>query len=282
MKGVRFFVLLFLCLFLTACPFSVPFYPLEVSVRVDEATSEVCNAGIQATFMVDGQSIASPRLQSEQHWQQQVGAFSPFEVITVTVEAYCYRQEQEAGYVKAEIQMLAPRPKGSLSVFAPPQDWCDVTKYGWTEAIDPVPCIRASNSTIPTPMVLVVDAENIDMDVCDIGLQATVFVGEDSLTSPLLTIGERWVESFGRFEPADAYPLIVEAYCYREEQQAGYTKFSNTYILQVLNPLVVYISEPISESSAANRNCILDTNESVNPAPCVGLVSSTRPFRKAE
>ena len=119
--------------------------------------------------MIDGQSIASPRLQSEQNWQQQVGAFSPFEVITVTVEAYCYRQEQEAGYVKAEIQMLAPRPKGSLSVFAPPQDWCAVTKHGWTEAIDPVPCISASNLVIPVPIIMVVDAENIDMNACTKG-----------------------------------------------------------------------------------------------------------------
>jgi hypothetical protein len=232
---------------------------------------------MQATFTVGRRTLSTPRLQAGQNWQQRTGNFNSSDIIPVSVEAYCYRNGQNAGYVRADLQVSVFIPSGSVGVWSPSKDWCDSTKHGWIEAIEPVPCLGASDQVTPAPIISVVDTEDISADVCDAGLRTTVSVREHSLTSPLLTTGERWIESFGKLERYEAYPVTIEAYCYREGQAPGYTKVSSVLTWGGAGVITIYILEP----STTNRSCISAREgfieiEIAEPAPCVSYVPPKR------
>lgn len=266
-----FLAIICLTLLLTACPLASG--TLWLYVSVDEANLNVCDAGMQAMFTVGRRTIETPRLQAGQDWQRRVGEFSVNDVIPVNVEAYCYRNGQEAGYIRADLQVRVDIAQGSVSIAGTSKDWCDTTKFGWIEAIEPVPCLNASYLEMPTPLIFVVDAEEAEANVCDAGLQTTVSVQGDSLTNPRLTSGERWVGSVGRLDRVDFYPYIVEAYCYSTGQETGYTKVSSTLLRSPRGAVTIYTLDP----STTHQQCISTTEavdvETFDPSPCISFVA---------
>jgi hypothetical protein len=106
-------------------------------------------------------------------------------------------------------------------------------------------------------------------------LQASILVDNRlSAESTQLPEGGFWETNLGRFSTAESIPVVIEAYCYRENQPVGFIKVEANVAVDRFPAADVYVSPP----SVANPEQPCYTNEyneyriieSVAPIPCIG------------
>lgn len=147
-----------LCSPLSACIFSLNAKPLEFVVSASETSIDKvgCNQGLQASIITNGGLYAeSPRLLEGEYWQATLGSFSALETTTVTIEAFCFRENEVTGYIKVEGNILA---SAFVDVSEPLADFetsCLFRPYDKyqprvIESSSPIPCVIAASWEPPT------------------------------------------------------------------------------------------------------------------------------------
>ena len=134
--------------------------PIEFSLfnaSFNDANNRViCDGGLQATITTPDYdfTVASPVVASGEGWSQEFGRFDPNEHVAVVIEAYCYREGQEPGYIKAAgyEQIGAPTLMSVFPAYVNEAEQaisCATEPDIVLEAVKPFPCVSPLRASIP-------------------------------------------------------------------------------------------------------------------------------------